>query len=98
MVAWFVTIAVLGIRWLLAQPIVLSAVDPRHALTTWKRGRPIVAQRLTARAVPLEQFMANPCRMCAAPNTSRFARLARASSTSSSPPERVVELGVQVEI
>jgi KUP system potassium uptake protein len=27
-------------------------------MTTWKRGRQIVAQRLTARAVPLEDFMA----------------------------------------
>ena len=27
-------------------------------MTTWKTGRQIVAQRLTARAVPLEEFMA----------------------------------------
>jgi KUP system potassium uptake protein len=33
MVAWFVTIAALGIGWLVERPLVLSAVDPRHALT-----------------------------------------------------------------
>jgi KUP system potassium uptake protein len=33
MVAWFVTIAALGVRWILAEPIVLTAVDPRHAVS-----------------------------------------------------------------
>jgi KUP system potassium uptake protein len=33
MVAWFVTIAVLGIVWLLREPVVLMAVDPRHAVS-----------------------------------------------------------------
>ena len=31
MVAWFVVIAALGIAWLAREPIVLTAVDPRHA-------------------------------------------------------------------
>src|SRR5688572_21306425 len=31
MVAWFVVIAALGVMWLLRQPVVLTAVDPRHA-------------------------------------------------------------------
>ena len=31
MVAWFVVIAALGLMWLVQQPIVLTAVDPRHA-------------------------------------------------------------------
>ncbi|WP_232379828.1 potassium transporter Kup [Polyangium fumosum] len=30
---WFVTIAALGARWVLTHPSVLSAVDPRHAVT-----------------------------------------------------------------
>jgi KUP system potassium uptake protein len=32
MVVWFVVIAALGIGWLVQQPVVLTAVDPRHAL------------------------------------------------------------------
>jgi KUP system potassium uptake protein len=32
MVLWFIAIAVLGISWLIEEPIVLSAVDPRHAV------------------------------------------------------------------
>ena len=32
MVLWFVTIAALGIRWIVRAPAVLGAVDPRHAL------------------------------------------------------------------
>jgi KUP system potassium uptake protein len=32
MVVWFVAIAVMGVRWLLREPIVLTAVDPRHAV------------------------------------------------------------------
>ena len=31
MVLWFVTIAVLGVRWVIREPVVLMAVDPRHA-------------------------------------------------------------------
>jgi KUP system potassium uptake protein len=31
MVVWFLVIAVLGVVWLIRQPVVLSAVDPRHA-------------------------------------------------------------------
>jgi KUP system potassium uptake protein len=33
MVIWFVVIAVIGIQWLLREPIVLTAIDPRHAIT-----------------------------------------------------------------
>src|SRR5918993_2070910 len=33
MVAWFVVIAALGISWLITAPVVLTAFDPRHALT-----------------------------------------------------------------
>ena len=48
-------------------PLVIGAVL-FTLMTTWKRGRQIVAQRLTARAVPLEDFMArvsesNPARV-----------------------------------
>ena len=32
MVLWFLTIAALGIMWLVHQPVVLTAVDPRHAV------------------------------------------------------------------
>jgi KUP system potassium uptake protein len=32
MVAWFIVIAALGVMWLLREPVVLSAVDPRHAI------------------------------------------------------------------
>jgi len=32
MVLWFVVIAALGISWMVEHPIVLTAVDPRHAL------------------------------------------------------------------
>ncbi len=32
MVAWFVTLAGLGAHWIVQQPAVLGAVDPRHAL------------------------------------------------------------------
>ena len=31
MVIWFVVIAALGVMWMVRQPIVLTAVDPRHA-------------------------------------------------------------------
>ncbi len=33
MVAWFVTMAILGVWWMAQQPIVLRAFDPRHAVT-----------------------------------------------------------------
>ena len=36
MVVWFVVIAALGIIWLVEQPIVLTAVDPRHALAFFR--------------------------------------------------------------
>jgi KUP system potassium uptake protein len=32
MVAWFVVIAALGIRWIVEAPVVLTAIDPRHAV------------------------------------------------------------------
>ena len=32
MVGWFIVIAALGVSWLAEQPVVLTAVDPRHAL------------------------------------------------------------------
>jgi KUP system potassium uptake protein len=33
MIVWFVTLAVLGIRWIVQVPQVLGAIDPRHAYT-----------------------------------------------------------------
>ena len=33
MVIWFVTLAVLGISWIIREPAVLGAIDPRHAFT-----------------------------------------------------------------
>ena len=36
MVAWFIAIAVLGIMELIRQPIVLTAVDPRHAVVFFR--------------------------------------------------------------
>jgi KUP system potassium uptake protein len=36
MVAWFITIAVLGIVWLARQPVVLTAIDPRHAIAFFR--------------------------------------------------------------
>ncbi len=33
MVVWFVVIAALGVTWLIREPVVLTAVDPRHAVT-----------------------------------------------------------------
>ena len=36
MVVWFVVIAALGVRWLIDQPVVLTAVDPRHAFTFFR--------------------------------------------------------------
>jgi KUP system potassium uptake protein len=36
MVVWFVVIAALGIGWLVEHPIVLTAVDPRHAFSFFR--------------------------------------------------------------
>ena len=36
MVAWFVVIAMLGISWLIREPVVLTAVDPRHAIAFFR--------------------------------------------------------------
>jgi KUP system potassium uptake protein len=36
MVIWFVAIAALGVFWLVGQPLVLTAVDPRHAFTFFR--------------------------------------------------------------
>ena len=36
-IVWFVTIAVLGITWIVREPSVLSAFDPRHAITFFGR-------------------------------------------------------------
>jgi KUP system potassium uptake protein len=36
MVLWFLVIAVLGVSWIVRQPIVLSAIDPRYAFTFFR--------------------------------------------------------------
>jgi KUP system potassium uptake protein len=36
MVIWFVSIAALGIRWIVTEPAVLGAIDPRHAITFFR--------------------------------------------------------------
>ena len=36
MVVWFVTIAVLGVVWIVRAPAVLGAFDPRHAVTFFR--------------------------------------------------------------
>jgi KUP system potassium uptake protein len=36
MVAWFVVIGTLGIVWLIEHPVVLTAIDPRHAFTFFR--------------------------------------------------------------
>jgi KUP system potassium uptake protein len=36
MVAWFIAIAALGLRWIGTEPAVLGAVDPRHAVTFFR--------------------------------------------------------------
>ena len=36
MVVWFLVIAALGIVWLMRQPVVLTAVDPRHAFSFFR--------------------------------------------------------------
>jgi KUP system potassium uptake protein len=33
MVLWFVVLALLGLRWISSEPVVLTAFDPRHAVT-----------------------------------------------------------------
>jgi KUP system potassium uptake protein len=33
MVVWFILIALLGVRWIVTEPAVLGAIDPRHAIT-----------------------------------------------------------------
>lgn len=39
MVIWFVVIAVLGVSWIPRAPVVLTAVDPRHAVTFFQENR-----------------------------------------------------------
>jgi KUP system potassium uptake protein len=39
MVVWFVVLAALGVSWLLRAPVVLSAVDPRHAVVFFETHR-----------------------------------------------------------
>ena len=36
MVAWFAVIAVLGIVWMAREPVVLTAIDPRHAVSFFR--------------------------------------------------------------
>ncbi len=36
MVVWFITIAALGIRWIVQEPVVFGAIDPRHAVTFFR--------------------------------------------------------------
>ena len=36
MVAWFVLIAILGVRWIVTEPAVVGAVDPRHAVNFFR--------------------------------------------------------------
>jgi len=36
MVLWFIVIAALGVVWIAREPIVLSAIDPRHAVTFFR--------------------------------------------------------------
>jgi KUP system potassium uptake protein len=38
-IVWFVTIAALGLRWIVERPVVLTAFDPRHALTFFESNR-----------------------------------------------------------
>jgi len=37
MLIWFVTLAVLGVRWIVREPIVLGAIDPGHAVTFFRQ-------------------------------------------------------------
>jgi KUP system potassium uptake protein len=36
MVMWFIVISILGVRWIVQEPVVLSAVDPRHAVSFFR--------------------------------------------------------------
>ncbi len=36
MVVWFLVLAGLGVSWLVEQPVVLTAIDPRHAVTFFR--------------------------------------------------------------
>jgi KUP system potassium uptake protein len=36
MVVWFVTIALLGVPWIVTEPAVVGAIDPRHAVTFFR--------------------------------------------------------------
>ena len=36
MVVWFVVIAVLGVMWMAREPVVLTAIDPRHAFSFFR--------------------------------------------------------------
>ena len=36
MVLWFLVIALLGVRWIVREPVVLEAIDPRHAVTFFR--------------------------------------------------------------
>ena len=36
MVGWFLVIAALGVSWLVEEPVVLTAIDPRHALAFFR--------------------------------------------------------------
>jgi KUP system potassium uptake protein len=37
MLVWFLTLTLLGLRWIVREPVVLSAVDPRHAVTFFQQ-------------------------------------------------------------
>jgi KUP system potassium uptake protein len=39
MVVWFAVIAILGIRWIVTEPAVMGAIDPRHAVTFFRENR-----------------------------------------------------------
>lgn len=39
MVVWFAVIAILGVMWLLRAPVVLTALDPRHAVSFFQEHR-----------------------------------------------------------
>jgi KUP system potassium uptake protein len=36
MVVWFILLAVLGLRWIMTEPAVVGAIDPRHAITFFR--------------------------------------------------------------
>jgi KUP system potassium uptake protein len=37
MLIWFLTLALLGVRWIVREPIVLGAIDPSHAVTFFRQ-------------------------------------------------------------